>query len=280
MKNLQTPAQPAARGSINGFTLIELLVVISILAVLSAMVIATVPMMRDAATRTQCASNLRQVGMVALLYAENWDGEFPPQNPNPNFWSSPEVNGVPHGIGLLMESLTASEGAGSGKAFFCPGSLNTANSISSYSQTQATNHDWKGFSRYGYTYQAGLRDTGSNWGDPPFGYPAAQLGQVTGAFKANERILIGTSRVVAVDGHSHSLALAVLAADWICKFGNGSGSYNTAINHPAGGPLVPGRGGANVVHGDGHVEWYGYQRDTIDDWWVSYALWKTDYVLQ
>lgn len=261
------------------FTLIELLVVISILALLAAMTMTAIPMVRESAARSVCAGNLRQVAVVALMYAGDWEGEFPPQNPNPNFWSSPDVNGVRHGIGLLMDALRSDGGDGAGKVLFCPGSLSAANSILMYNRTDVANHAWNACLRYGYTYHAGLRDTQGNWFDTPFGYPALQLGGATPTFKANERILITTSRVMAVDGRSQSPALAVLAADWICKFGSGSNT-NTAANHPAGGPPTAGRGGANAVHGDGHVEWYAYQRDTLDDWWVSYALWKTDHVLQ
>lgn len=261
------------------FSLIELLVVISILALLAAMTMTAIPMVRESAARTVCAGNLRQIGVVALLYADDWEAEFPPQNPNPNFWSSPSLYSVRQGIGLLMDGVRSEGGDGAGRIFFCPGSLSTANSLLMYNRTQVADRDWNACMRYGYTYHAGLRDTQGNWTDAPFGYPDQQLGGVTTTFKANERILMATNRVIAVDGRSRSPALAVLAADWICKFGSG-GMANTAANHPAGGPPSAGRGGANAVHGDGHVEWYAYQRDTLDDWWVSYALWKTDYVLQ
>lgn len=60
-----------------GFTLIELLVVIAIIAILAAILFPVFARAREKARQTSCVSNLKQLGLAFLMYAQDYDEGLP-----------------------------------------------------------------------------------------------------------------------------------------------------------------------------------------------------------
>lgn len=60
-----------------GFTLIELLVVIAIIGILAGILLPVLSRARESARKTQCASNVKQIGMGLIMYANENSETFP-----------------------------------------------------------------------------------------------------------------------------------------------------------------------------------------------------------
>jgi prepilin-type N-terminal cleavage/methylation domain-containing protein/prepilin-type processing-associated H-X9-DG protein len=65
-------------GSRRAFTLIELLVVIAIIAILAAILFPVFARAREAARKTSCISNIKQITTAMMMYRGDYDEQMPP----------------------------------------------------------------------------------------------------------------------------------------------------------------------------------------------------------
>ena len=80
------------------FTLVELLVVIAVIAILAALLLPALSKAKETANRAVCASNLKQINLGFLEYADNYYGYF---IPSMNYITGPPVSGT---FGLTGDS--------------------------------------------------------------------------------------------------------------------------------------------------------------------------------
>src|SRR5262249_5259007 len=100
----------------SAFTLIELLVVVAIIAVLAAFLFPVFAQAREKARQATCTANLKQLGQVMMMYAQDHDERYAP-----TFYPSADQTG--HWANLMIPYLGQGPQLWPGGIMICPSSL-------------------------------------------------------------------------------------------------------------------------------------------------------------
>ncbi len=209
------------------FTLIELLVVISIIALLIALLLPVLSGAREAARRSNCLSNQRQLAIAMNVYAGDFEGQIPLGHYNNRRWYTYVISVTGTDVYKTIGKLWQEKLLADPEVLYCPGEsgddrlmFDTANNVWAPGQG--------GLLRAGY----GVRPFGSSHVGPT--WPAGSSNNVPNLSRVDD-FPLGTAIVAdyifssaSIDGR-HKIGAAASYTDGSSAF-LPLGSFNDSLN--------------------------------------------------
>lgn len=224
-----------------GFTLIELLVVIGIIAIIAALLLPALAAAKERAKRAQCMSNLKQIGVALIVYANDNDDVLP-QSTVAGESLGQATWDLPRSMADNIGTQGSSTNSIYRNIFYCPGAFTTVQ-----------NED------FWWNYSSGHRVTSYQWfirrSDSNTNYPSVLTSPKGYLSKISMGFLRGVKPVdaeMAADvvisegtGHRTDKFRGVYTSN-PAELPNGYNSSHMRGGLPAGG---------NILFEDGHVIW-------------------------
>lgn len=235
-------SQPAADGRASAFTLIELLVVIAIIAILAAILFPVFAQARESARQTTCLSNIKQISLSSLMYAQDYDEKYVIVGSaigNATLLDPVNGNGQPfNGWSLDLQPYMKSR-----DVFLCPSMdhvFNGGGFCAKFNGQKVTNN-------YSYNWFLGSDGSYGTKGDGDYGTsPDGSHDWIT------PRTLAEVSQPANVVAYLHSNSIPPYGYTWGCQYVNIEtpdfiNKVRMRIRH---------KDGDNLAFADGHAKFY------------------------
>lgn len=225
------------------FTLIELLVVIAIIAILAAILFPVFARARENARKSSCQSNLKQIGLGALQYSQDYDEKYPMYRVGN--W----VPGKVYGWGDNLQPYIKSE-----QLLQCPSEPSPPPAAT----VTADRGREPGYTDYVYNVCLGSS-------------PQSNVGDASGTSIALASVQDPTLVMMAIDGKKDGSkageAVGNNGSARMATRGGGINGFAVSDNFNTDRHL----GGANVLFSDGHVKWQKGQDGKPNSWSTIYG---------
>ena len=237
------------RKNIRGFTLIELLVVIAIIAILAAILFPVFARARENARKATCQSNLKQIGMGVVMYAQDYDETLPfNYNYHANntllTWWADDIQPYVKNYDFLRCPSAAPHGAYTSLRAGLPPQYPP--NLSKDYLCNAVAGNWPGF---------------TGWKDAPFVNNWSNPGRAMAAIKAPADVIAVFDAGYCQSGGWEFMEL------WAPEHTD-AGPGNSCSNSPADGWVGKKHmDGFNAAFCDGHVKWI--KRSRPEQWMIN-----------